>query len=837
MIGVLAMLKKLIASVLSATFLCSSVMLDRVIEPKIVRDVSLAEKGGDLTDAKTPEKHKPGQYDLEATNSLGKYITNVSPLNNPNYIAQNTAIDPEGKYEVGNLGFDNLTGQIAASSTQKTNCEIRFTFVNEENNTIATQISQPVNAGDSVLTTAYADISKLPQYYIVQAQLFDSMGNPISNIFKLNKFTKQIQEIIATDIHDFNPEQVVNFDESEKTNFLVLNEKTIKAESSENENALISADYDNNEYVFDKIDDSIKNLKEGDYFYIQPSDDDIIAVTVDNITIDGDKATIKGNSDIDDMFDFVKFEALSDDEKATVNTENADEAISYTDHEGEKEFTYESGKPLNLVYEPNKRKLSKHLETSVEHTFKEKKFSDNVKLGAGLKFGTELDFYKKWGYTSISFTISLEVSLSFSAEFNSEDKDFSNWDKFNIAASIGGFTFPTSVPGVSVYIEPSLVGNVKGEFEIAETIGGKIGFEYDSDDGFEWVHDFLLDDEDTTLKLGGELFIGFKLAPGVKVVSKKVAYAELAFTFGLVISAETELSRREILMKARAKYSSSEKTAIMDTDEDTVHSCDLCISGSVGLKFEVGAEISLLTIDIGEWETSFEKGLSFLDFCFSLPYGFSLKNKKDECPHQKYRVTFDVSILGTEVTLDGLSQNTNGNGIANFYCDNGTYPYSVKFNDKVVKTGYITVDNATYTENVNITVSKNDKDETQVDDVSSNSSTGNRHERMALEEREVLRLSPSVFRSEGTERSMTQAIQLGDNISALVYSDYVYIFGHGDMYDFSSSPFENVSEIKNVIFENTDTDEIIHISVTEDINIIRINKSRDIVTKLYSLCH
>ncbi|MBQ3885228.1 MAG: leucine-rich repeat domain-containing protein, partial [Ruminococcus sp.] len=806
------MFKKLIASALSATFLCSSVMLDRVIEPQIVHDVPLAENAKVSTNQNETKKHKSGHYDLEASNSLGKYITNVAPLNNDNVGVQAKTLDTQLEFSVTNLGFDDKTGTIAVASSQTVDCKVSVKFINEDTGELAQEVTADVKAGESVLTEAKADISKLPEYYSVSAQLVDKMGNPVGNVFKIDTYTRMIQEIKATDIHDFNAEQVVNFDESEKTNFLVLNENTVKAESSENENTLVSADYDNNTFIFDNIDDTVKNLKEGEYFYIQPSKDDIIAVSVDNISIDGDQATISGNNNIDDMFDFVKFEATSDNTEAKVNTESKDDTINYTEHEGEKEFTFDTAKPLNFAYNSNRMlKYDKHLEASKDINFKEKEWKKGkaeAKFSAGITFGTEIDFYKKWGYTSFSFTISLEFSIKLEAEVkcSEDDWDLSKFDKLDIAGSLGDFEFPTSIPGVNVSVEPSLVGNLTGEFEISETIGGKVGFKYNTDDGFEWIHEFLLDNEDTSLKLAGELFIGLKLEPGVTVVSKKIAFAGLNFTFGIVVSAETTISRREIVMKAKAKYSSSKKTAIMDTDEDTVHNCKFCIDGSVGLKFTVGAELKLLNKKIGDWETEFSKSLNFLDFTFSIPYLFSLKTKDDECPHQKYRVKFDVNMLGTEVTLDGLTQATNSEGIAAFYCDNGSYSYSVKRNGEVVKTGSITVNNSTHTEYINIKL-KEDKDgNIKVDGVDRSSEKGTKHEKKPLAPKEELKLHPSDFSSsDGVDRSLTQAIQLGDNITGLAYPDgYVYIYGHGDMYDFSSSPFDHPENIKSVIFENTD---------------------------------
>ena len=112
--------------------------------------------------------------------------------------------------------------------------------------------------------------------------MIDKKGKVISNTFKLDKYTKIMQEIATTDIHDFDGEQVVNFDDNDETNFLVLSEETVKAECSEEENTLASADYDSSTFVFENINESIRYLQNGDLLYIQPDDENIIAVAVDD---------------------------------------------------------------------------------------------------------------------------------------------------------------------------------------------------------------------------------------------------------------------------------------------------------------------------------------------------------------------------------------------------------------------------------------------------------------------------------------------------------------------------------------------------------------------------
>ena len=143
-----------------------------------------------------------------------------------------------------------------------------------------------------------------PYFVIVPDKNFylaDKNGNALSDTSSVDTYTKIMQEIAETDIHDFDEDRVVNFDENEDTNFIVLSDDTVIAESSDTENSLVSADFDNNTFVFEHIDESIQYLQNGDFLYVQPDEENIIAVSVDNVDIDGDTATVTGSDDIDDI--------------------------------------------------------------------------------------------------------------------------------------------------------------------------------------------------------------------------------------------------------------------------------------------------------------------------------------------------------------------------------------------------------------------------------------------------------------------------------------------------------------------------------------------------------
>ena len=331
------MIKKILASTLSVLFVASSFITGN---NNYVIECDKRQSDAILNDGKN-------QYDLQATNSLGNYITQSAKDNNINPDIKPLSNNNNETFNITNLGFDAESGIIVATSTQTQNCTIVFSFIDEDTKQIIQEVKRNIEQGEYVLTEAKADIASLSQYYTVQAQLTDIKGKVISNTFKLDKYTRIMQEIAATDIHDFDGEQVVNFDDNDETNFLVLSEETVKAECSEEENTLVSADYDSSTFVFENINESIRYLQNGDLLYIQPDDENIIAVAVDDIEIDGDTATIMGGDNIEDMFEFIKFESQMGNEDIEVDATEADEDVTYPQY-NEKRFFYPSNQMLDF---------------------------------------------------------------------------------------------------------------------------------------------------------------------------------------------------------------------------------------------------------------------------------------------------------------------------------------------------------------------------------------------------------------------------------------------------------------------------------------------------------
>ncbi|MCR5599881.1 MAG: leucine-rich repeat protein [Ruminococcus sp.] len=296
------MIKKLIAASLSLTMLISTAAAD----------------GFNFLYAGTRSKaqHDPSdsssETQLKGNNSFGKFIEKTaSEDKNEGIRPLSLKADPEN-YKVANLDFDLVSGKLTAVTSQSSACILKISFINDDNENDVYEMTSPVSQGERCETILSVDKSMMPEFFKVTAVLTDVYGNELSETFSISKYMRFMQELSKATVDDYNEDYVVNLDNDDTTNFFVLNEETVIADISDNENTLVSADYDNDVYVFDNINDSIRYLSAGDYFYAQPDEKNIVAVNVESVDIDGDTATIRGGNDLDDMFDIIKIDVGMD---------------------------------------------------------------------------------------------------------------------------------------------------------------------------------------------------------------------------------------------------------------------------------------------------------------------------------------------------------------------------------------------------------------------------------------------------------------------------------------------------------------------------------------------
>ena len=845
------MIKKLLASTLSAIFVASSVITGN---NKYVIECDKRQSDVILSDGKN-------QYDLQATNSLGNYITQSVKDNNINPDIKPLSNHNSETFNITNLGFDAESGIIVATSTQTQDCMIVFSFIDEGTNKIIQEVKRNVVKGEYVLTEAKADIASLSQYYTVQAQLIEKKGKVISNTFKLDKYTKIMQEIAATDIHDFDGAQVVNFDDNDETNFLVLSDETVKAECSEEENTLVSADYDSSTFVFENINESIRYLQNGDLLYIQPDKENVIAVSVDDIDIDGDTAIVKGSDDIDDMFEFIKIETQTGNDDIEVDTTDTDEDVTYPQY-NEKRFFYPSNQMLDFdinmkkaikVDLTNDFSIAVHAKET-EQSLIGKAFEEDETIepdfSGRLTFRVSFNFFKKKGYTSAGISFTTELKLSAKVDFTPPDPahfDVSKIGKFyqgdeyeSVDAidyflkkySMGHFKVPTGVFGVLIDVQPEFVVSFTGSIELSFSYAHSVGFTYNTNDSFQPIDQKDKDNCDASLKLSGEVFIGLSLKPGVSIFSDKILNLSFVITAGIVGSIEATFDARDVIDAMEQKKSESGHVVITDKeDADYYHSCALCCYGTVSLRLNYGIEANIVgshfSKDLNPESDS--SGLNiplpfdWCEFCFGITslkpfsshfnYRVAYDDNPEEkvCPHRKYKVEFTITdekqgygLNDVEVTLDGLTQKTNYEGRAVFYCDNGSYSYQLKFGNKT-QSGKFIVDNDVVPITGTFDWTLTDDDEIVVNNSSVTSYKGGNRKIVTTTTRTTKPLITETICKE--EDKICESLQLGDNIWGFVYPDNTMrIYGYGDMYSDRELSIKNIKNITEVFFDDIDSD-------------------------------
>ena len=541
------MLKKLIAGALSASLLVSAAVSGNL--------------NSLVTEKNTPSDRtvQKSELSVEGSNSLGKMIGDAYSEKEAEGIQPLSTSFSEKVFEVSDLNFDLNTGKITVYSSQSLDCEILVSFIDEDNKSNKIDLKSKSSKGCNVLTELSVDVNELPEFFNVRAVLVDYSGHELCKASYFNHFTHFMQEMYQATINDFDEAYVVNLDDDETTNFFVLNEKTVIADSSDDSNTLVSADYDNNTYVFDNIDDSIRNLKEGDYLYVRPNETDIIAVSLSDINISGNKATVVGGDNTEDMFDFVKINADNDDFEVTKIEETNKDDIDYIGtHEENGIETYDFNISILKDEEQIPAIMSNNLDEIVDYALWMENFKKNlsltekqeIQLGSEKKLeipaidnnhlelkGTlslklpslNVNFYKRYKELSIDIEIKASVSAKVTGKLKVESNEiplFYLW-------------CATPIMGVQVIFSPSLKIEGKVEFEVSCEFSPSIKASYDGGSGLKITNtpDNVAKTTAFNYKVAGTVTITIDLKPAIVFISEKIASLGAEASVGLELTA------------------------------------------------------------------------------------------------------------------------------------------------------------------------------------------------------------------------------------------------------------------------------------------------------------
>lgn len=535
---------------------------------------------------------------LKATNSVGELVTKALEKN---------GLNAESEYGVTGLDFDGKTATVTGFA--KENCALIVAIYDENSNRmLASGIGE--FSEDEQTASVKISTTQMPEYFVAYAFLLDENGSALCDKFTSREHTHDFEEFYEKTVDDFDKDKVINLDENKESNFVVLTEGAETVDAQNGKNKLVSVDDEKGIYVFENIDSDISSLKAGDIFrYEQKNEQDVLVIKVKSVSINGSTATVTSDdTDLTEVFDYVKIEGSTTGENTTVDMSEADEGVEY------RRIEEETGEIQTSSFDYNDSKS-----VSSEFTIKEKEIKKNVKLSAKLTFKVSASvnvYYQRKAFADDYLDMSIKIEPSVAISFSLTGKAEKSFVKLG---EIGIYV----CPGVYIGFTPQFVVEVSGSISISGTIKGCIGYSYNSDEGFKNTSSPF--DFKPKVEISVEVFIGINLKPHIAIIHEKIADASISGEIGFKIKASTDLSESAT---SKAK-----------------HDCKVCIDGDISFVIKFSAELKLFNSEKWKygadlWNTSFK----IADFYISVPYGFGW----GVCPHKFYEVKFTVADLDYE---------------------------------------------------------------------------------------------------------------------------------------------------------------------------------------------
>ena len=584
---------------------------------------------------------------VEGTNSFGTLLANT---------VQN---DPQSQSEGENSRICDLQIEGTLATVEYTTDRAAKVVVAIYTEDGATMLGSGVTevVPEDTQTVVEIQIASMPQYYSAAAYLLDAETNdPLSPVFRTQLYTKVVQDLKNSTVEDYDPERVLNLDNSNTTNFAVFGENTILVQ----EGSPCQISGGNGVYTVTNADERFLSMKAGDSFAAPQKDGSTLIVKAAKVSVQGDTVTIYEDADADltDVFDFVKIEGGSTTDNVTYDDSGLDPELSII---SEEEFLSQTNDDDEYAIDTyavdvdERGTYSKDFKTDGEHLTGSFEF--------GLSASTKAYVTPLYQYISVNFELSLTGKITVKAKYS---KDF----------KIGVFDVPLCA-GCYLQITPKVYFNASCALTYKVDWKASIGKEFDSDAG-EWKDTSGPAKVKSAADFSGSIYIGIGTEVTLAFVSKKLVNVEIEAQVGATISGKQSAA------------------ALPTTPNDSVlHRCAVCIDGEIkaSLKISLSYKIFGKEKSIGD----FGKSWKLSDFFYCVDeneFGFT------KCPHKVYRVkvtTLDseknpltnvsvwlydkennpikfVTRRGEQGDLtEGEIQNTDETGKTVFYLPNGEY--------------------------------------------------------------------------------------------------------------------------------------------------------------------
>ena len=582
---------------------------------------------------------------IESTNSFGDLLTQTIGDE------MQKQLDGNG-YNVFSINVEDNFVTVEYEALDS--CTLVVCLYDELGENILAYGSTQVSPDESSAEIEIAD-EDMPQYFVAGAYLVKTEDlKPLCTAYINSLYTKEMQEFLSKTSADFDQDRVVNFDDSDTTNYAVYNDE-VNIVSDDSNSIQVTEDAASDTYVFENADSDILSLTEGEILAFEAANGDLIIVKVKSISIDGTTATIVGDeTSLDEVFDYVRIEGGTTFENTEIDPSGLEEGIEYNGaFEGPSTFALAD--------------ISKSKSISASYTFAEKEFistdSKKVTLNGEAMFTIKasMDVYVSLKYS----TVEVKLEYSFGVEIKVSG---------SIAAKIPlGYIAIAVCPGVYISFTPSFILELSGEVSVSGELKGQFGFKA-STDTKKIKNTSSTPKFECQFKVEATVFIGISLEPSIAIVSKKVAQAKMSGRFGAEI-------------KGTLRYTSDKPTS-------EKHECKSCVDGDFSARASLSFEAKFLNLKKLTFKlTVMDKKIKLRDFYYSFDhdeFGFGT------CPYISY--SFIVNVLEGKDVVQGASVkiSSSSEDITKTTDKDGkieaVYLKNVKYTVTVTKKGYISLE-------------------------------------------------------------------------------------------------------------------------------------------------
>ena len=583
------MIKRIFALVLTLAMLVSTIPVQAfAAEPQVAPEVD------------------PGDMTIEGTNGFGNLLSEAITKE------QEADAEAESEYEAGYTVTDlEIEGNVATVTYDSMEEAILIVALYTEDGMQMLTSGKTTVSPDTEKTTVTIE-GTMPEYFMASAYLVDTYDlSPLCAAYDTPMYTQEMQELLASTVNDYDPDRVLNLDESEETNFAVYAETTKVIEYVEGYNIVASVDDETATYVIQNADEQFTSLREGDMFVYAYGENEILIAKVDTISVSGTTVTITGAElELADAFSYVK---ISDNGE----TENFEFDDTCTPEGVTLEGVFSEGEDPDALMPTSSGSVSykKYAKFKLDYTLDETKpgmVEGDMKLTGtlNLSMGVSFEYYStlKKQHVELRLFAETEISVSIDAA---------------VKLTIPLVPAKYSAMAVAIGFEPELIVEVSAEVSFSFSFVAEIVITYESK-----KHDVRAKSgyDGMELSVEGSVYVAIDLNPVVDVAKGYLADLDISIPIGLKIKGTLGGSKYEHQAQNAAIRHDCEKCLDIDVSFIVSYKLKFQFLKSKWLKWETGNEIIKLTAP------SMYLSLDKDDF------------GQGECPYKSYRVVIGVKL-------------------------------------------------------------------------------------------------------------------------------------------------------------------------------------------------